>query len=133
MHVLDDLAGFSGGAVDLLTRTGRREPVAAVRTPTDFLFESHAVMDMVSSWDPWPGNLEAWVSSDAGVVPADRIEGLTVVAEASGRYDRWPLSDHVAVRSFWSWTSRRPRAHAVQMWTRGGEGRKQAQAAFRNL
>lgn len=240
MHVLDDLAGFSGRAVDLLTRTGRREPCAAVRAQTDFLqvldrsgrvipapmelvirreafharygglrydvrrsalighqrydvvrrwdfdledgiwadgrgwyfswvgervstpvrfvvhtdgragasnggpfievapsvahlIESHAVMDMVSSWDPWPGSLEAWASGDAGVMLANRIEGLTVVAEASGRYDRWLLSDHVAVRSFWSWTSQQPRAHAVQIWTRGDEGRKQAKAASRDL
>lgn len=97
------------------------------------LIESHAVMDMVSSWDPWPGSLDEWVPSAAGTALADRIEGLTLVAEASGRYDKWLLSDYVAVRSFWSWTSRRPRAKVVQIWTRGDEGREQAQAASRGV
>ena len=37
VHVLDDLTGFSARAIDLLTRTGRREPETSDRTPTDFL------------------------------------------------------------------------------------------------
>ncbi|XRQ08670.1 hypothetical protein ACN3XK_71270 [Actinomadura welshii] len=37
VHVLDDLAGFSDRAQGLLTRTGRREPDEAARTPTDLL------------------------------------------------------------------------------------------------
>jgi hypothetical protein len=232
VHVLDDPAGFSDRARDLLTRTGRREPGPLARTPTDFLrvpdasgrlipaptklvvgrehfqarfgrlryevsrsaligaerhdvtrlwdfdlgagiwadglgwsfewtgehvsspvrflvhtdgrvgvsdggpfidiapsvphlIESHAIMDMVSSWDPQPGSLEPWAANGAGVALADRVEGLAVVTEASGPSETWLLCDHVAIRSFRVWTSRRPRARAVQIWTRGVEGRRQ--------
>ncbi|WP_158562837.1 hypothetical protein [Marinitenerispora sediminis] len=97
------------------------------------LIESHAVMDAVSSWDPWPGSLEAWVPSDAGVLAAERVEGLTPVAEASGPHDTWLLSDHVAVHAFSSWTGERARRRAVRIWSRGEEGRRQVRAAFRDL
>jgi hypothetical protein len=82
-------------------------------------------MDMVSSWDPWPGSLEAWVPGGAGMELADRIDGLAVVAEASGPWSTWLLSDNVAVHTFRAWTSRQPRVRAVPMWTRGENGRKQ--------
>ncbi|MGK5554740.1 hypothetical protein ACSNOI_24295 [Actinomadura kijaniata] len=95
------------------------------------LIEGHAVMDLVASWDPWPGRLEAWVPNTAWTSAADRIEGLVPVAEASGRCDTWLLSDHVAVRSFHVWTSRRPRRRAVQIWSCGNEGREQLEQAFR--
>ena len=90
-------------------------------------------MDLASLWDPWPGSLEPWVSSDAGVELADRIEGLAVVTEASGPFDARLLSDHVAVRTYQSWSSRRPRTRAVQMWTRGSEGHAQALAVSHGL
>jgi hypothetical protein len=97
------------------------------------LIESHAVMDLVSSWDPCPGSLETWVSSDAGVAMADRIEGPVPVAEASGPYEAWSLSDHVAVHTYWSWTGQRPRTRAVQLWTPGEEGRRQVHLARESL
>lgn len=108
-------------------------PFIEVAPSIRHLIEGHAIMDMVAQWEPWPGSLEPWVPSHAGVSLADRFEGLTVAAEASGPYDTWLLSDHLAVRSFWSWTSRRPRTRAVQIWTFGDEGRRQARAASPRL
>lgn len=104
-------------------------PFIEVAASLPQLIESHAVMDMVSSWDPWPSALEPWVSTDLGVALAERISGLAAVPEASGRYDTWHLSDCVAVRLYWSWTSERPRARGVQIWSRGEEGRRQVEVA----
>ncbi|MFC7331087.1 hypothetical protein [Marinactinospora rubrisoli] len=106
-------------------------PFAEVAPSVAHMIEGHALMDAVSSWDPWPGALEAWAPTAAGVALADRVEGLGVVPEASGRHDRWLWSDHVAVHEFRSWSSLRPRVRAVQMWTRGDEGRRRVEAALR--
>ncbi|MGI5170875.1 hypothetical protein ACQEU3_41640 [Spirillospora sp. CA-253888] len=94
------------------------------------LIESHAVMDLVASWDPWPGTLEAWVPSKVGLSAADRIHGLALVTEASGPCDAWLLSDHVAVHDFRAWTGERLRLRAVQIWTCGDEGRERVRRAF---
>ncbi|WP_149260453.1 hypothetical protein [Actinomadura sp. K4S16] len=104
-------------------------PFIEVADSVPHLIEGHAVMDMVSSWDPWPGSLETWVPAQLGAAMAEHVDGLAPVAEASGRYDRWHLSEGVAVRIFWSWTSQGPRTRGVQMWTCGEEGRRQLESA----
>ncbi|GAA3948559.1 hypothetical protein GCM10023085_33570 [Actinomadura viridis] len=104
-------------------------PFIEVAASVPQLIESHAIMDLVSSWDPCPGTLGPGVSTEPGVGLAARIDGLAVVPEASGPYDTWYLSDRVAVRIYWSWTSRRPRTRGLQMWTSGEKGRRQVEMA----
>ncbi|MEW2354555.1 hypothetical protein [Spirillospora sp. NPDC029432] len=106
-------------------------PFLEIAPSVPALIEGHAVMDLVSSWDPWPGgSLEPWVPSRAGVGMAERIEGLVAVPEASGPTCAWLMSDHVAVHRFQGWVGRSPRPSAVQIWTRGEEGRRQVAAAM---
>jgi hypothetical protein len=100
-------------------------PFLEIASSVPQLIESHAVMDSVSSWDPLPGSLEPWAGSRSGTELLDRIEGLAPVPEASGRFDRWALSDAVAVREFWNWTSQRPRQRMAMIWTLGEAGRDQ--------
>lgn len=81
------------------------------------LIESHALMDEISSWKPLPSSLEPWVSSCLGLDAVTHTVGLTLVPEASGRFERWYLSDAVAIREFWTWTSQQPRTRGVMLWT----------------
>lgn len=83
------------------------------------------MMDAVSSWNPMPGSLEPRVPGRSGAEFLNRLEGLTLVPGASGRFERWLVSDVVAVREFWSWTSHRPRTRGIMIWTLGEAGREQ--------
>lgn len=100
-------------------------PFLEIASSATQLIESHAMMDAVSSWNPMPGSLEPWVPSRSGAEFLNRLEGLTLVPEASGRFERWLVSDAVAVREFWSWTSHRPRTRGIMIWTLGEAGREQ--------
>jgi hypothetical protein len=100
-------------------------PFVEIASSVTQLIESHAMMDAVSSWNPVPGSLEPWVPGRSGAESIDRLEGLTLVPEASGRFERWLVSDSVAVREFWSWTSRQPRTRGRMIWTLGETGRQQ--------
>jgi hypothetical protein len=71
------------------------------------------------------GSLEPWAPTRSGDEFIDRLEGLTLVPEASGRFERWLVSDLVAVRVFWSWTSHRPRTRGIMIRTLGEAGREQ--------
>lgn len=55
--------------------------------------ESHALMDEVSAWDPWP-------IGGRGPAVARQLDGLGEVAEASGPMLSWRMSDAVAVMEF---------------------------------
>ncbi|MFQ3560181.1 hypothetical protein QZN11_25740 [Streptomyces gramineus] len=86
------------------------------------LIESHALTDMVSTWD----RATAEVDSRA---PAEQLDGLTNVPEASGRTIRWRLSDNVAVQEFRNWSSEEPRRWRAFIWSRGQAGRRQVEEA----
>jgi len=99
-------------------------PFVEIASSVAQLIESHAMMDAVSLWDPLPGSsLESWAPSPPGGEFANCLKGLTLVPEASGRFERWLVSDVVAVREFWSWTSHRPRTRGIMIWTLGEAGR----------
>lgn len=80
------------------------------------LIESHALVDMLAQWEPGPGSIEAWVPSVDNPDALAAIAGLTPVVEASGRCERWLISDHLAIRIFQAWTSQSPRRRAMQVW-----------------
>ncbi|KOV74078.1 hypothetical protein ADL00_03010 [Streptomyces sp. AS58] len=86
------------------------------------LIESHALTDMVSTWD----RTNAKVDSRA---LAERLDGLIDVPEASGRTIRWRLSDNVAVQEFRNWSSEEPRRWRAFIWSRGHAGRRQVEEA----
>lgn len=84
--------------------------------------ESHAIMDEVSAWDPWP-------SGGRGLAVARQLDNLSEVAEASGPMLSWRMSDAVAVMEF-AWVSREfPRERQARIWFRGEEGHRQVSAA----
>jgi hypothetical protein len=91
-------------------------PFLEIASSITQLIESHALTDEVSSWEPLPSSLEPWVSSCSALDFVARVVGLTLVPEASGRFERWYLSDAVAVREFWTWTSQHPRTRGVMLW-----------------
>ncbi|MHA6765244.1 hypothetical protein [Streptacidiphilus sp. PAMC 29251] len=84
--------------------------------------ESHAVMDEVSAWDPWP-------IDGGGLAIARHLDNLSEVAEASGPMLSWRMSDAVAVMEF-AYVSREfPRERQAWIWFRGEEGHRQVSAA----
>ncbi|RPF43729.1 hypothetical protein EDD96_0238 [Streptomyces sp. Ag109_G2-6] len=95
-----------------------------IASSTTHLIESHAVMDAVAGWDPWP------IEADGHAV-AGRLDGLTEVAEASGPMLGWRMSDVVAVMEFREWSNQVPRAPRAFMWSRGEEGRRRLHDATR--
>lgn len=71
-------------------------------------------------WSTRGGLLEDWVPSRTGELLHDQADGLHVVAEASGPYERWFRSDTTTVRLFRRWSSDHSRANDVMIWTRDG-------------
>ncbi|MGY0235865.1 hypothetical protein [Longispora urticae] len=106
-------------------------PFLEIAASVPHLIETHAMTDMVASWDPAPGALEPWVGSDLGMDVVDRLEGLEPVPEASGAVETWRLSATVAVRDYRTWADTSPRGRGVQIWTRGPEGARQVTSARR--
>ncbi|MEV7394955.1 hypothetical protein [Streptomyces sp. NPDC091215] len=89
------------------------------------LIESHALTDMVSTWDRTTAEIDSFAL-------AEQLGGLTDVPEASGCTIRWRLSDNVAVEEFRNWSSEEPRRWRAFIWSRGHSGRRQvAEAAAR--
>ncbi|MFG2951927.1 hypothetical protein [Streptomyces adustus] len=86
------------------------------------LIESHALTDMVSTWDRATAKVD-------GFALAEQLDGLTDVPEASGRTIRWRLSDNVAVEEFRNWSSEEPRRWRAFIWSRGRSGRRQVEDA----
>ncbi|MFI5828570.1 hypothetical protein ACIA6C_15150 [Streptomyces sp. NPDC051578] len=84
--------------------------------------ESHAVMDEVSAWDPWP-------ISGLGPAVARQLDDLGEVAEASGPMLSWRMSDAVAVMEFTCVSREFPRERQAWIWFRGEEGHRQVSAA----
>jgi hypothetical protein len=66
------------------------------------LIESHALTDMVSTWN------RSLVGIDS-LRLARSLDGLVDIPEASGPTVRWRLSDNVAVQEFQNWSSTQPR------------------------
>jgi hypothetical protein len=85
--------------------------------------ESHALMDEVSSWNPWPIDAH-------GPAVAQQLEGLSEVTEASGPMLRWRKSDAVAVMEFAYVDLQDPRERQAYIWFRTGEGHRQIRAAL---
>ncbi|GII59838.1 hypothetical protein Pth03_82270 [Planotetraspora thailandica] len=104
-------------------------PFLEVASSVTHLIESHAVMDAVSQWDPWSSSLEPWAPSRFGIDLASRIDGLSLIREASGPFDEWWVSESVAIRNFRTWTSHRPRTRGTMVWTNGDQGRQASRAA----
>ncbi|MER7583839.1 hypothetical protein [Kitasatospora sp. NPDC097691] len=84
--------------------------------------ESHAVMDEVSEWDPWP--IDGY-----GLAIARQLDGLGEVTEASGPVLSWRMSDAVAVMEFAYVSTEFPRERQAWIWCRGEEGHRQVSAA----
>ncbi|MFJ9772334.1 hypothetical protein ACIRVF_13995 [Kitasatospora sp. NPDC101157] len=83
--------------------------------------ESHAILDEVSAWDPWP--------IGHGLAIARHLDNLREVAEASGPVRRWRMSDAVAVMEFAYVSPTYPRGRQALIWSRGEEGHRQVSAA----
>ncbi|MFF4342245.1 hypothetical protein ACFY00_20225 [Kitasatospora sp. NPDC001540] len=75
------------------------------------LIESHALTDALSTWDRTTAEVD-------GFAPAERLDGLTDVPEASGSTIRWRLSENVAVKEFRDWSSGAPRRWRAFVWSR---------------
>ncbi|MFD8725424.1 hypothetical protein ACFV2H_47680 [Streptomyces sp. NPDC059629] len=86
------------------------------------LIESHALTDMVSTWDRTSVEVDSFVL-------AQQLEGLTNVPEASGRTIRWRVSANVVVQEFQQWSSQAPRHWRAFVWTQGEAGRRQVEEA----
>ena len=57
------------------------------------MIESHALVDMLANWEPGLGSLEPWAPSPDIPDTLTAVAGLTPVIEASGRSERWLLSE----------------------------------------
>jgi hypothetical protein len=89
------------------------------------LIESHALTDMVSTWDRITLEVDSFAL-------AQQLGGLAYIPEASGRTIRWRVSDTVAVQEFRQWSSQEPRRWRAFIWSRGEAGQRQIeQAAIR--
>lgn len=86
------------------------------------LIESHALTDMVSTWDRTTAEVDSFAL-------AEQLDGLTDIPEASGSTIRWLLSDNVAVEEFRTWSSDAPRRWRAFIWSRGESGRRQVEEA----
>ncbi|SEP03974.1 hypothetical protein [Actinacidiphila rubida] len=86
------------------------------------LIESHALTDMVSTWDRTTAEVDSFAL-------AEQLDGLTDIPEASGSTIRWLLSDNVAVEEFRTWSSDAPRRWRAFIWSRGESGRRQVEVA----
>lgn len=84
------------------------------------LIESHALMDAVATWTPWPVDCLA-------VSALELLDGLVVVPEASWGSSRWRLSDTVAVMDYDSWDHENPHRRTL-VWSRAEAGHRQVQA-----
>ncbi len=110
LHADDRIGGSDGG------------PFLPVHRSVDEMIESHAVMDSVAEWTPFP--------IGSTVLDLSRIPGLDEVPEASGPWSRWLLSDCVAVREYRGLSSATPRSRGRWVWALGDEGqRRVAEAA----
>lgn len=88
------------------------------------LIESHALIDMVSTWDRADtGDMDSFAL-------AQKLECLVEIPEASGRTIRWRVSATVAVMAFQNWSSEEPRRWRAFVWSRGEVGRRQVGAAI---
>jgi hypothetical protein len=83
--------------------------------------ESHAIMDEVSAWDPWP--------SGRGLAVSRQLHNLGEVAEASGPLLTWRMSETVAVVEFVHVSCEFPRKRSAWIWLRGEDGHRQVSAA----
>jgi hypothetical protein len=86
------------------------------------LIESHALTDMVSTWDRTTVEIDSFLL-------AQQLDGLTDVPEASGRTIRWRVSANVVVQEFQYWSSQAPRHWRAFVWTQGEAGRRQVEDA----
>jgi hypothetical protein len=86
------------------------------------LIESHALIDMLSTWDRGPSGRDT-------LHVARSLHGLQDIPEASGPTVRWKLSDNVAVQEFQNWSSTQPRQWRAFIWCHGKAGQLQVQEA----
>jgi hypothetical protein len=88
------------------------------------LIESHALIDMLATWDRTP------LKAD-GFALAKQIGDLAEIPEASGQTIRWRASETIAVKEFRIWSSQEPtrRWHAF-IWTRGPDAERQVEQAI---
>ncbi|THA46056.1 hypothetical protein [Streptomyces sp. A1136] len=84
--------------------------------------DSHALMDEVSAWDPWP-------IDGCGLTVARHLDNLGEVTEASGPMLNWRMSDAVAVKEFAYVSTEFPRERQAWIWSRGEDGHRQVSAA----
>lgn len=95
-------------------------PYLAIAPSLPHLIESHALIDTVSTWKPWPvGTLAASAVA--------LLDGLVQVPEASWSSSRWRLSDTVAVLEHDTWNRENPR-RLTHIWSRGDAGHRQVRA-----
>ncbi|GAA2252032.1 hypothetical protein GCM10010232_45280 [Streptomyces amakusaensis] len=87
------------------------------------LIESHALMDAVAAWRPWP------VSGPLAASAVGLLDGLAEVPEASWPSSRWRMSDTVAVRDSDTWERRNPR-RLIRLWSLGAAGDDRVRAAL---
>lgn len=86
------------------------------------LVESHALTDMVATWD------RVAVGKESHLL-ARQLDGLADVPEASGRTVRWRVSESVAVMEFQDWSNQAPRRRRAFVWSRGETGRRRVSEA----
>ncbi len=89
------------------------------------LIESHALIDAVATWRPWPVDALA-------ATAVELLDHLVEVPEASWRSSRWRLSETVAVLDFDGWDRENPQRR-TRIWSREDAGHRELQAALDRL
>ncbi|WP_116245001.1 hypothetical protein [Nocardiopsis sp. FIRDI 009] len=90
---------------DLRVGVGFGDRFQEIASSVYHLIEHRALPDHLSHRDPWPGPLEPWVLGPDQGEDADHLVALDCASEG-------------------------PRTRRLQLWTRGGTGRRQARAAL---